>query len=480
MCPTEGEGPIPEALAPLAVAQEILAPLGSPRTAEQERIQSGPLIPTLIRLAAPVFVSMLLYTLFNVVDAIWVGRLGPAPLAAVTTSMFASWILMGVAQMISGGLTAVVARHVGAGEARRADHSAAQGLLLAVVFAVIFAASAREAAPALFRFLGTTPEVADAGRRFLGPLLFFCLPFFLSSNLEAILRAHGDTRTPMVTTSVAVLLNLVLDPPLIFGWGPIPAMGVGGAALATIIAQSLNALLLGILVARRRVRFPHLAAELRGIDLGEMVKLLRIGVPTAFGVVLFSLVYLFLSRVAARLGTDELAILGVGNRLESLCYLSTDSLSIAAATMVGQNLGARNVARAREVGRQGSVVALCLASALGLVYFFWGRELFGLFVREEAVRVEGGLYMRVLALSQPLMGVEILLSGVFVGAGYTLAPTWISSVISVLRIPLAILFAVKLGFGLAGLAWVITLTCIVRGMLMYGLYVRGRWVLTPL
>lgn len=472
MTPTEGEGPL---LIPIEVG-----PTAPPRTRAEREILSGPILRTLLRQAAPVFVSMVLYTLFNLVDAFWVGRLGPAPLAAVTTSMFASWILLGLAQTISGGLTAVVARHVGAGDRARADHAGAQGLLLAIAFAVVSALCARQATPALFRLLDTAPEVSEAGRSFLGPLLLFSLPFFLSSNLEAILRAHGDTRTPMVVTASAVLLNLLLDPFLIFGFGPLPKMGVAGAATATILAQSLAALLLILHVLRQRGRFPHLLRQLSRIDLAEMGRLLRIGTPTAFGVVLFSGVYLFLSRIAATLGTSELAILGVGNRLESLCYLSTDSLSIAAAAMVGQNLGAKQIDRAKAVGREGAVFALALASVLGLAYWFLGREMFSLFLPDPSVAREGGSYMKVLALSQPLMGVEILLSGVFAGAGYTVAPTWISSTISVARVPLALLFAVRLGFGLPGLAWVITLSCILRGGLLVLLYVRGRWFLTSL
>lgn len=472
MTTTEGEGPLP-----------TLLPTGPdplPRSAAEARILGGPVVPTLLRLTGPVLISMVLYTLFNLVDSMWVGRLGAAPLAAVTTSMFASWILLGIAHMIATGVTAVVARQVGAGDRAAADHAAAQGLILATLFALVFALASRNAAPWLFTHLSSDPEVTRAGIAYLGPLLTFSLPFFLSLNLEAILRAHGDTRTPMIVTTVAVLFNLVFDPVLIFGLGPFPEMGVAGAAYATVTAQALAALLLWLHLTRRRSQFRDLPRSLSRPDGTVMAQILRIGGPTSVSTVLFSFVYLFLSRVAGQLGTDALAILGVGNRLESLCYLTADSLSIATATMVGQNLGAGNIARAKQVGQKAAGLSLALASSLGLIYFVFGPQMFRLFTADPAVVENGGMYMKILAVSQPIMGVEIVLSGVFAGAGYTLAPTWISISTSLLRVPLAQVFALDRGFGLAGLGWVITLTCMLRGLLLYGLYRRDRWTRTRL
>lgn len=447
---------------------------------EEARILSGPITPCLIRLALPVLASMLLHTLFNVVDAFWVGRLGPSALAGVTTSMFATWMLLGAAEMIATGIVAVASRHRGAGEFARADLASAQGLVLATLLPVLLAVPGAALTPALFDLLGVAEDVRAHGIAFLRPLVLLALPFFLLVNLEAILRAAGDTKTPLRATLCAVLLNVALDPVFIYGWGPVPAMGVAGAAYATILSESLGAAYLGWHLVRERRHFPHLGRSLRAFRPDEWARLVRIGAPTSFGTVLFSLVYLFMSRVAGQLGTAELALLGLGNRLESLCYLSGQSLSVATSTMVGQNLGARNLPRVWAAVRRAQWLAIALSTAIGLCYLIWGRQMVAVFSPDSRVQALGGLYMATLAVSQPFMGLEIVLQGAFSGAGYTLRPTWINVPMSLARIPLSPLFAIRLGFGLAGLGGVISGTCILRSLGLLWLYRRGRWSQTSL
>jgi putative MATE family efflux protein len=373
-----------------------------------------------------------------------------------------------------------VARHAGAGEKEKADHASAQGIVLAVLVSALLAFAARPAPAALFAALRTAPEVARDGARYLGPLLLCSLPAFLMITLEGILRAWGNTRTPMLITSAALGANFILDPFLILGWGPFPAWGVRGAAVATILSQSLGAILLIAYFHRHRAAYPGIARHLFTrdfrIDFRVMGRLARIGAPPTLSSFLFSVVYLVLSRAAAQMGTAPLAILGVGNRLESFSYLTASSLSIAAATVVGQNLGAGQPERARQAGRVAALLGAGLTGVIGLSFFALGGLLFAAFTSDPEVCARGGEYMKVLALCQPFMGVEIALFGAFAGAGYTLAPTWISAGISLLRIPLSFLVALRWGYGLMGLAWVLSITCVLRALLLLLLYGRGRWL----
>lgn len=437
----------------------------------------GPIGSGIVRLAWPVLVSMLLHTVFNLVNAAWVGRLHQAALAAVGTSMFATWIVTGMAEMVATGLVAVSARARGAGDSKRAGHAAGQGLLLATVLSFCFVLSAPFAPRLLFDLIGAEPEVAREGISYLTPLLYGAWPGFLLIALEAISRAAGDTRTPMRFSLLAVGTNLVLDPILIFGWGPVPAFGVAGAAYATVIGLTLGVLGFALHL-RRRGALPGIRPAFRHPDLSMLWLLARIGVPPTLSTILFSVVYLFLSRVAAKLGTTELAVLGLGNRLESICYLSASALGVAAGTMVGQNLGAHRIARARAATRSAMRIALGLGAGLGLLYAATGSWLFGIFGDEPELRRVGGYYMAILAVSQPMMGVEIVLHGAFGGAGYTLAPTLISLGVSLLRIPLAEFCAITLGLGFPGLGWVVSGTCILRGLLLYALHRRDRWTRT--
>lgn len=467
-----------------------------PRTAARGALLEGPITSTLLRLAWPVFISMLLHTLFNLVNAAWVGRLGPGPLAAVTTSIFATWTLIGGAEMVATGLIALVARHIGAGEPERAGHAAGQGILLACGLGLLTALASRHVPAALFHSLNTPADVTSDGIRYLQPLLLFSLPIFLMITLEGILRAQGDTRTPMRVTLIAVGVNLVLDPFLIFGWGPFPTLGVAGAATATLISQTLGTILFARHFRRRRSvsstsyavspspASPRPAAALLPRmgrpDPAVLLKILRIGAPRTLSTILFSVVYLLLSKVAAELGTGPLAILGVGNRLESISYLTGSALATAASALVGQNLGAGQPERALESARLATRAGALVTGLIGLLFFVLGRQMFQAFTDDPEIYRQGGDYMKVLALCQPFMGVEIALFGSFAGAGYTLAPTWISVGINLLRIPLAFWVSLSLGLGLMGLVWVLSLTCAARALLLLVLYRRRRWLLATL
>lgn len=445
-------------------------------TSDRERILEGPIPQTLARLAWPVLVSMTMHTFFNVVNAFWVGRLGAAALAAVTTSLFATWTLWAIAEMVGVGLVAVVSRHVGAGDSAAADHAAAQGILLAAFLSFVTAATAPFVPHVLFDALGTEPEVAREGTLFLSTLFYGAASFFLLFTLEGILRAGGNTKTPMRITSVVVTLNVVLDPLLIFGTGPLPRMGVFGAAIATLAAHTTGVVLFLVHFRRHRRQFPGIPANLRRIDLPVMGRMLAIGGPTSVNTVLFSVVYLFLSREAASLGTGPLAALGVGNRVESVSYLAASALAVAAATMVGQNLGAGRPDRARRTARMAAVLAMAICSFWGVLFLVGARVILGIFSNDPAVIEPGTGFLRVIALCQPLMGIEIGLSGAFQGAGYTLLPMAISSGVSILRIPAAAVTTRVLGWGFLGIGWVITVTCLARGLLMWIVYRTYRWL----
>jgi Na+-driven multidrug efflux pump len=209
-----------------------------------------------------------------------------------------------------------------------------------------------------------------------------------------------------------------------------------------------------------------------------MFRLFRIGLPVSVNTVLFSIVYLFLSREAAAIGTAPLAALGIGNRVESLSFMSAMSLSVAVATMVGQNLGAGQRDRARAAARRACIFSCAVCTALGLIYLVGAESIIRLFSDDASVAASGGSFLRIIAVSQPMMGIEIALYGVFQGSGFTLAPMLFSSGISLLRIPLARAATRSFGFGFIGIPWVITVTALLRGLILLLIYRFSRWTET--
>jgi putative MATE family efflux protein len=430
----------------------------------------GDALPRVIRrIALPAVASNLLMTLFASMDAFWVGtRLGPAGLAAVSTSIFWVWVVISVAEGIALGLTALAARRHG--ERRPEDAAVAVGS--ALVFALALGAAIGIAGvlsiDALFRLMQTPPEVTALGRQYLGTY-FLGLPFiFAYFCVDAAFRSSGDTRTPLVLLTVSVACTLILDPILIVGRFGFPRLGIGGAAIALLVTRGA-ASIVGIALLRRRgmLRF-------RVVEWGGVVRrVIRIGLPTAVTGVLFSLIYVGMTRTTTLFGTPALAALGLGHRVESWLYMIGVGFGAAAAAIVGQNLGARQVGRARRAGWLTLGFAMIPAALMCLASLTVPERMAALFTADAAVIAETARYLRINSLSQLLLPAEIVLEGALGGAGDTIPPMLTSTALTVLRIPLGAWAAMH--WGTTGIWWVISITAAARGLAMMLLWRSGHW-----
>jgi MATE family, multidrug efflux pump len=318
----------------------------------------------------------------------------------------------------------------------------------------------------VFRLMGATGAIAALARQFLVVQLLGAVLIYGYYVVTAAFRSAGDTRTPFVLLGGSVLFNLVLDPILILGWGPVPALGVYGAALATVLTRGLG-FVVGLELLRRR----------RGLVLGFDARvartILRIGLPTMLTGVLFSLIYMFLVRIVGRFGTPAIAALGVGHKIEGISYMICIGFGLAAETLVGQNLGARQPARARQAGWMTARIAAMPACLLAGVFILVPGVLVGIFTDDRFVIADASLYLRAAGVAQLTVAFENVLEGALTGAGYTLY-TMIAIVgISALRVPLADLVADA--FGLNGIWWMLALTAIARAAAMTSLWHWGGW-----
>jgi putative MATE family efflux protein len=429
---------------------------------------SGPLPRAILRLALPAIGSALLQLVFLLIDIFWVGRiLGPAALAAISTAGFAVWALLAVAEMIGVGLTAVASRRHGEGEHGLAANAAGTTLALAVGCGVVVAAIGEALVPLLFRVMHTPPEVTALGQRWLGTYLIGTPLVFGFFAAEATFRASGDTRTPLVLLTASVLVTLILDPVLILGLGPMPAMGIAGAAVATVGTRALGlAFGFGVLVRRHLVR-------LAAWDWKSAVSVARIGAPTAATGVFFSAVYIGLTRITTQFGTPALAALGVGHKLEGLAYQVAIGFGLASAAIVGQNLGAGRVERARRAAYLTATYACLVAATACVAFFLLPERLVAVFSHDAAVIAQGASYLRIIAIAEITMGMEIVFEASLGGAGFTFEPMLWSGCMTAARIPLAAWLAGS--FGVLGIWWAISLTAMGRGIAMALIWRGGRW-----
>jgi len=435
----------------------------------------GPLLRALVRLATPVVLMQACHTAFHLVNVMWVGRLGAASTAAVTTAFFLLWTVWSVADIAGVGTTATVSRHVGAGERAQAGYAASQGALLAIAIGLAVTVAGWLTIGPLYALIGTEPEVARQAVGYLRILLGGAAISALYVWAESTMRAAGDTRTPLVVIASSLALNAALDPLLIFGIGPFPRLGMAGAAIATVISQVFAVTWFAALALRRHPAFPLDLAALRRLDPPFALGLARIGVPYALIGLLFSAVYLYFAHVAARFGTAAVAVVGVSNRIESVTYLVAAGFGLACEAIVGQNLGAGKPDRAERAAWLSSALMAGFGSVMMVAMLAIPETLIGVFTSDPEVVRTGVPYLRLLALSQAFTGVELVVNGAFSGAGDTVPPMAISTTLSLLRFPLAWYFVVSLGTGLVGLGLVITITSSLRTVLLAAWFRRGAW-----
>jgi putative MATE family efflux protein len=447
---------------------EGLATVAVTNEREAAALVVDPLPRTIARFALPAVASSLLMTLFFSVDTYWIGtRVGAQALAAASTAVFWIWLLVSMAEMVSIGLTAVASRRHGEGRGREAARIAGDALLLAVGLGVVCAVIGLAMLPTLFSLMHVSPEIAALGESYLGTYLLGAPLIFGFFAIDAAFRAAGDTRTPFLLLGTSVAVTIFLDPLLIVGWGPVPALGMTGAAIATVCTRGM-AFALGLTIVGRRgvVRFGR-------PDWRTLGRICRIGLPTAATGVMFSLIYVALTRTATQFGTPALAALGIGHRVESWLYMIGVGFGAATAAIVGQNLGAGQVDRAERSGWLAVGFCTVFGVVACTVELLWSERFAAIFSTDPLVIAEAAKYLRIAAISQLAITAEIVLEGALGGAGYTLAPMLTSTVITAARIPIAVWAAAT--YGSAGLWWTISLTALLRGLGMVAIWRSGRW-----
>jgi len=405
---------------------------------------------------------------FNLIDSIWVGRLiGPAALAAVSTSGFYVWVALSLGEMVEIGLIAVAARRHGEGDPERAARAAAAAVGYALVAGLVVSVAGELLAGTMFRLMAVPPEVASLGRAYLSTWLLGAPLVFGFFAIEATFRAAGDTRTPFLMLAGSVCVSILLDPLLIIGLGSFPQLGVEGAALASVMVRG-GGFLLGLVIALRRGLLRVAAPDWRALP-----TIVRIGAPLSLAGVLLSVIYMWLTRFTSRFGTPALAALGVGHKMEGLGFIAISGFALAASALVGQNLGARQEARAREAVRLTVGYCLVVTVTTAIAFLLIPARLVSLFTRDPEVIADGVLYLRVIALAQIGQSFELILEGALAGAGYTFWPQVVSTTLTGMRIPLAAWWSGAIG--LLGIWLALSVTAISRGAAMVLFWKGGRW-----
>ena len=425
----------------------------------------GSIISSMSRLAFPIMGASLIQMGYNLVDMIWIGRLGSGAVAAVGAAGMFLWMANGVTTVPRIGGQVTVGQKLGAGQQKEAAEYAAcalrMGLFLGIIYGLICALFNK---PLISFFKLNSPEVIAEARWYLviaGGLLIF---FFLDQVIGGILAAMGNTVTTFRVTTVGLFINLVLDPVLIFGLGPFPRLEVIGAALATVFAQMIVFLLYLKAIWNEPVIFRNLRLLRRSnrVHLNEIVK---IGLPSALQDVLFSAISMVIARFVAGYGDAAVAVQKVGGQIESISWMMGGGFAMAVNSFVAQNYGAGKIERVRK----GFRTAIMIMGIWGLFNTFllmtFPKFFFSIFISEPDVIPMGVDYLRIIGISEVFICLEGAATGAFQGLGKTVPPSIVGITFNALRIPAALLLS-HTALGLNGIWWVLTVSCIFKGTIL--------------
>lgn len=455
--------------------RSLRASLREAVTGTRHDFTTGPLGRAILLLSVPMVLEMLMQSVFELADIFFVSRLGAEAVAAVGITASLLILVFAIGMGLSMAATAVVARRMGEGDSEAASRAAFQAIVLAAGVSVPLAVGGALFAPDLLRLMGATEAVVAAGSTYCAILFGTNASILLLFLINAVFRGAGDAVLAMRALGLANLLNVVLDPLLIFGLGPFPELGVTGAAVATAVARSVGVAYQLTMLARGtgRLRLHRDVLRLRAHVLRGM---LRVTGPGVVQYLVGSASWIVVIRLVAHFGSAAVAGYTIGIRVIIFALLPSWGMGNAAATLVGQNLGARRPDRAE---RAVWITSLCNAVFLGVValaLYAAGEPIMRLFTDEATVIAVGTDFLRIIAYSYPLFAFGMVTVQAFNGAGDTMTPTWINLVCYWLfQLPLAYALAHPLGWGAEGLFVAITAAQALLAALGVLLFRRGRW-----
>ncbi|MDX5410889.1 MAG: MATE family efflux transporter [Thauera sp.] len=439
-----------------------------------------PLKRAVFLLAVPMMLELVLESTFAVVDIFFVAKLGSSAVATVGLTETYLFLLYSIAMGLAMAVTAVVARRIGEHRGEEAALSAVQAIVVAVLVSLPFAVAGIVWAQELLRLMGADAWAIEHGYRYTQWMLGGNAVILLLFVINAIFRGAGDAAAAMRVLWAANALNIALDPILIFGLGPIPALGIEGAAIATNIGRGAGVLMqLWILIrGSEHLRIRRASLRWHGATLWQIVRTSLGGI----GQMIVSMTaWIFLMRILASVSTEAVAGATITIRIMMFTLMPAWGMSNAAATLVGQNLGAGQPARAEAAVWRIGWMNMVFTLAVSVFFFFLHNGLVALFTDDAQVIAIGGEWLAILSYSYFVYGWWMVSVQAFNGAGDTMTPTWINLVFFwAIQIPLAWALALPMGWAHSGVFWGVFISETAVGLFTLWLFSRGRWKATRL
>jgi putative MATE family efflux protein len=432
------------------------------------------------QLGWPVMINMGAHTLFSLIDLYWIGSLGTDAIAAVALCGNILFSMFGLTIIIESGALAMLSRRIGGANLSGRDGAegvAGQAMHLSLLLGFCVASMGMLAARPIMGLFDASQEVTDLGTAYLVPMMAGFLVMFPGMALSATFTASGNTRTPMYVGVASNIVNAILDPFLIFGWGGLPELGVAGASIASLICQVLGLLVLYRIYRRLDMGFPR-PRLFRWYGAVAWSRMLGIGIPGGLGALTRPFSTLFLLKVVATFGPAGIAAFGIAIRSLSFTWLYYGAISTAVATLTGQSLGRMDVDGIRRLVAKSTLLSIVVSTAMGIPYFLFAREIVGIFEKDNALVLDlGTTFIRLLAIANLATACSMVWGAVMSGAGDTRPPM----VIAILsnwgvKLPLAYWLAITREVGVEGIWWAMFVSIVFEAGALLFWFRRDRWM----
>lgn len=426
-------------------------------------------------LAVPMILELIMESTFAVVDIYFVGKLGASAVATVGLTETYLFLLYSIAMGLSTGVTAIIARRIGEKKKGEAGVAAVQSITLATLSSLPFAIAGIFFGRELLEIMGGDAWSLQEGYRFTQWMLGGNIVIVLLFVINAIFRGAGDAAIAMRVLWIANGLNIVLDPILIFGWGPIPAMGIEGAAIATTVGRGVAVVIQLWMLFKVSKHIRVMTSQLNW-NADVLLNILKTSLGGIGQMIVAMTSWIFLMRILADVGSEAVAGSTIAIRIMMFTMMPAWGLSNAAATLVGQNLGAGNPERAESAVWKIGFYNMIFLVGVSFIYYFYNNELMKIFTEDANVIQIGGEWLQILSYSYFVYGWWMVSSQAFNGAGDTNTPTKINLVFFwLIQIPLSYFLSIELGWEHSGVFWGVFISETSVGLFTLWLFTRGSW-----
>lgn len=423
-------------------------------------LTQGPIMPTLMKLTLPIIATNFISTTYGLVDMIWVGRLGSGPVAAIGTASFFINLAIALSTMITIGTGVKVSHCMGSGQKEKAKSYINNGFMMSIFLGLLYMGIVLLTKDHLIGFFDLgSDEVERMARQFLWISVIGTVFSIVNTLFATLLNAMGNSKQPFQIFSIGLMVNIVLDPFLIFGVGSFGGWGVAGAAIATLTANILVTCLFII-----KTRDSELITNAAPWNSRQMKEVITMGIPITIQRVTFTIISIIIAKIIVRFGADAIAVQKVGIQIESISYMTIGGLQGAIAAFFGQNYGARRIDRIEQGYRKALILTSVFGVIVSLIFIVFPQQLFSLFLSDVRSLELGANYMRIIGFSQLFMCMELMTVGAFNGIGKTHIPPIFSITFTALRIPLALILSEP--FGLNGVWMSIALSSMFKGIIL--------------